>query len=85
MRRALRVVAVVVVVVSDRGRAGSKRVGASPLRRPASDGDQLSEMREYREARRFEAAAKASPDYFRVSGPLASPGTSTSMVDEEED
>eukprot|EP00908_Phaeocystis_cordata_P003403 Transcript_13734.p2 GENE.Transcript_13734~~Transcript_13734.p2 ORF type:complete len:322 (-),score=126.53 Transcript_13734:51-902(-) len=65
--------------------AGSKRVGASPLRRPASDGDQLSEMREYREARRFEAAAKASPDYFRVSGPLASPGTSTSMVDEEDD
>lgn len=59
--------------------AGTGSKTSLGLGRPASEGNQLSEAHQYRRPDR------PGPEYFRVSGPLASPGTTTSMVDEDED
>jgi len=64
-------------------RASAAHGGAASLRRTASDGQQLSEVREYR--RPDAAWGQTDLAYFRVSGPLASPGVVTSMVDEDDD
>ena len=62
--------------------AGTASKASPGLRRPASEGNRLSEAREYRRA---DPRSGPGREYFRVSGPLASPGTTTSMVDEDED
>ena len=62
--------------------AGTASKTSPGLRRPASEGNQLSEARQYR---RLDPRSGPGREYFRVSGPLASPGTTTSMVDEDED
>ena len=62
--------------------AGTASKTSPSLRRPASEGNQLSEARQYR---RPDPRSGPGREYFRVSGPLASPGTTTSMVDEDED
>ena len=66
------------------GAASQARAGkASPgLRRPASEGTQLCEVGHHREP---EPRSGPGIEYFLVSGPLASPDTTTSMVDEDED